>query len=85
MVSRLLTEKIQREILQALTNAYPDPLSGREYFEAFGHYDESVMRENLEALIKRGLVTKRQVRSCGRVNFITLSELTLTARYSSPY
>jgi len=78
MEKRYLTEKIQREILTALAIAYPDPLTGRQYFTVFGAYSESEMAENVNALIRRGLVRKEAVRSCGGVNFLRLAELTLT-------
>ncbi|NEG58170.1 hypothetical protein [Pantoea agglomerans] len=78
MDRRLLTEKIQREILTALAIAYPDPLTGRQYFAAFGRYSESVMLENIEALIKRGLIRKTAIRSCGDVSFLLLAELILS-------
>ncbi|MCW0974186.1 hypothetical protein [Pantoea sp. JV6] len=78
MEKRFLTEKIQREILTALAIAYPDPLTGRQYFAAFGRYSESVMLENIEALVRRGLVRKTTIRSCGGVSFLLLAELTLS-------
>lgn len=70
--------KIQREILTALAIVYPDTLSGRQYFAAFGRYSESVMLENIEALIKRGLVRKTAVRRRGGVSFLILAELMLS-------
>jgi|GEM_PF-2654304 len=78
MEKRYLTEKIQREILTALAIAYPNPLTGKQYFTVFGTYSESEMAENINALIRRGLVRKEAVRSCGGVHFIKLADLTLT-------
>lgn len=78
MKKRPLTEQIQREILTALAIAYPNPLTGRQYFAAFGRYSEPVMVENIEALVKRGLIKKTAVHSCGGVKFLSLAELTLT-------
>lgn len=78
METRLLTERIQREILTALAIAYPDPLTGRQYFAAFGRYSESVMMIHIGALVKRGLIRKTAVRSCGGVSFLKLAELTLS-------
>lgn len=77
MDKKLITETIQREILLALSISYPDPLTGKQYFAAFGQYAEPVISANIQDLIKRGLVRKTAIRSCGGVNFITLAELTL--------
>ncbi|WP_337009886.1 hypothetical protein [Pantoea sp. AS142] len=78
MDKTLLTARIQREILTALAIAYPDPLTGRQYFSAFGQYSESVMADNVNVLVRRGLVRKMAVRSCGGVNFLRPAQLTLT-------
>ncbi|OAD97979.1 hypothetical protein [Pantoea sp. OXWO6B1] len=77
MYQKLITEKIQPEILMALAIAYPYPLTGKKYFAAFGKYSESVMCENINALVKRGLVKKTAVKACGGVSFVSLAELTL--------
>jgi hypothetical protein len=73
-----LSEKVQREILSALTSAYPDPISGRQYFALFGGYSESEMAQNINALVKKGLITQDTVRSCNGVHFVKLTRLTLT-------
>lgn len=78
MDKKLLTENIQREILTALAIAYPDPLTGRQYFSAFAEYSEPVMAENVNALIRRGLVKKMAIRSCDGVHFLRLAEMILT-------
>lgn len=78
MDKKLLAENIQREILTALAISYPDPLTGRQYFSAFGEYSEAVMVDNVNALIRRGLVKKMAIRSCGDFYFLRLAELRLT-------
>ncbi|OAD98022.1 hypothetical protein [Pantoea sp. OXWO6B1] len=77
MKRNLISEKIQREILIALAKAYPDPITGRQYFSAFGMYSEYILNENIDALIQGGLVSKTAIGICGGVNFQKLVLLRL--------
>ncbi|THD43914.1 hypothetical protein ERD95_19650 [Enterobacteriaceae bacterium ML5] len=77
MNSNLLSEDLQKYILNALSIFHPDSMTARQYFDWFGDCDEFTILANVEALIRKGLVDKQAIRTCDGERFLSLGHLKL--------
>lgn len=77
-MNNLLSAKLQRDILDALSTFHPHHMTASQYFDCFGDCDEFRMLANVEALINQGLINENAIHICDGEKFISLGHLKLS-------
>ncbi|HBM3061561.1 TPA: hypothetical protein LVL72_004881 [Klebsiella oxytoca] len=77
-MQRLLSPRLQEDILQALLVFYPYPPTGKQYFGCFEDVSELQMAINIEALIEKKLICRRAISRNGETPLLRLAYLHLT-------
>ncbi|AZI53388.1 hypothetical protein [Pantoea agglomerans] len=80
MSSKLLSIKLQKDILRALSIFHPHPMTTRQYLSCFDDVDEFRMLANIEELIRQGLVHQEALRCCDGEQFLCLGRLKLESK-----
>lgn len=73
--NNILSEKLQKDILNALSIFHPQPMPVGQYLDCFGDYDEFQMIANVEALISKGLIHENAIHRHDGQGFLSLSQL----------
>ncbi|EQA1624995.1 hypothetical protein V5K00_RS23290 [Enterobacter asburiae] len=79
-MQKLLSPRLQQDILQALSVFFPCPPTGKQYFSCFGDISELQMAVNIEALIEKRLISRRAISRTDETPFIRLAYLQLTEK-----
>ncbi|WP_191938354.1 hypothetical protein IFU37_014660 [Pantoea agglomerans] len=80
MSNKLLSVKLQKDILRALSIFHPHPMTTRQYLSCFDDVDELRMLANIEELIRQGLVHQEALRCCEGEQFLCLGRLKLESK-----
>lgn len=79
-MQKLLSPRLQNDILQALSVFFPYPPTGKQYFSCFADVSELQMAVNIEALIEKRLICRRAISRTDETPFIRLAYLHLTEK-----
>ncbi|MFK3912855.1 hypothetical protein ACI2JI_12295 [Enterobacter cancerogenus] len=77
---KLLSPRLQQDILQALSIFFPYPPTGKQYFSCFGDISELQMAVNIEALIEKRLICRRAISRTDDIPYVRLAYLHLTEK-----
>lgn len=77
MGDKILSLRIQKDILRALSVFHPKAMTAKQYLSCFGDIDGLVMMMNVNELIRRGLVHQEAIRYCEEEPFLCLGKLKL--------
>jgi hypothetical protein len=82
MADKILSVRLQEDILSALSVFYPESMTTKQYLSCFDDIDEFVMIMNISELIRRGLVHQKAIRYCDGEPFLCLGYLKLEPKRS---
>lgn len=80
MGDKLLSVKLQKDILRALSIFHPRPMTAKQYLSCFDDVNEFVMLINISELIRRDLIHPEAIRYCDDEPFLCVGRLRLQAK-----